>query len=86
MKHRIIFVTGQEPATSDQVNRLLISLDLGLLGAFIPFQHSVTAVFSEDMTLEQLKRQIIAVKQTYESLGCVNVDAVGGQVIYDSPD
>lgn len=73
MMKREFLVTGQRPAYGKEVNDLIEALDLGVIGAFVPFSYVMTATLKRDVTEDQLRRQPEAIKQALEQNGCRNV-------------
>ena len=61
------------PAHSKAANDLLKSFDLGIEGAFIPFNKKLVATLDENVTQDQLDRQPAEIKSAFEQAGCVNV-------------
>lgn len=73
MAVRVFNVRGNEPYDHD-VNHLLRAFDLGIIGAYVPFYHTLTCTLKDNVTADQLARQSEGIKQAYEACDCIGVE------------
>jgi hypothetical protein len=73
---RYFMICGLRPAQGKAVNDFLRAMDLGVLGAFIPFMGFATVVVKDDCTQAQLDGQPGAIKAAYEAMGHRNIEIV----------